>query len=115
MRGCQINMSAPHPLQTNPLFGSLALLLLGAVVPAIFLAMLNSEPETSDNSVATVMASALLAVVSLVLVGVIGITLAVLSLVRKEKPVWVPILALFIGLPPVGVTLIVITVILLNT
>ena len=108
-------MKATARARSIPIFGAVALLLLGAVVPATFLTMLNSESHTSDNFAATAIANTLLTVLFLISVGVIGITLAVLCLVRKEKPVWVSILALFIGLPPVGVTLIVITVILLNT
>lgn len=78
--------------QMRPVFGSIALFLLGAVVPGALLFLIGAFDEpgprtermTSAHMIEHAIARLLSAILILLSAGVLGIAMAVLSLLRRE-------------------------------
>ena len=106
-------MSDPAP-QRRPILGSIALFLLVVVVPALFLSLVGNGDATPRDNLAAI-EPVLFRILVLLSCGALGVTLAITSLVRRERPRWLSILALAVGVLPFGVTFVVVAIIILHT
>jgi hypothetical protein len=108
--------------RARPILGCFSLFVSAAVVTAVVLVFLSAfdQPSLPERSITAerieqAISRVLITILIILSAGVAGVTLAVFSILRKERPLWIPILALSVGAVPVGVTFIIVAIIILNT